>query len=584
MNYKLIGQPCRNFQILGIAKFIDPKDDKEKVVLSNFAAGAIGNIIIIDPETGEGEPIMLPGDNGAWAVLNYKNEKLFIGTCGHYGYLHCLDLLSREWAPPLCDEKEQYIWNLCLGSDGMIYGGTWPGCVLLRYDPVKGKNVLENMGRVSENKDNMYSRLVYGEIPGHILIACGSAESHLALWSMDTHTVRRFGKTGASVKEITDQFICTQANGELDFYDIRTFEPIHQDLSGKLSPPNKPPKYAGMSFSIKLNDGKVLATRGQEYYIDIEGEDRPELKPIPAPRPATHILTITSDSKGNIWGSSGFGQTIFRYDPASGEAWNTQVVCDRGGEAYGMAFTNGKLFLATYSGGDHIVYDPEQPWDQINNLNPKTLEQVGPMLIRPAAKSVIGPDGNFWAGWMAQYGTYGGGLSRVDVNTLEMTSWLDPIPNQTLVSLTADKTYLYFITGGQANGLPSKEGPFHFVVWSTNGKILWQKEFEKSSILRCVTAVHGRVLVAVDNRIEIFRPAALSFERSIEMDTPTPYITTLSENRAAAFCGNKLWTIDPLTGDISYLGDLPGQVYTATVTPKGDVYFAFETQLYKLEL
>lgn len=127
MPYEYIGQPCRNFNILGITTILDPMDDQEKVVLSNFVAGATGNVILVDPVTGEGESIMLLGDEGAWAVLNWKNEKLLIGTCPRHGYLHCLDLKSRTWAEPLRDEKELYIWNLCIGSDGMVYGGTWPG-------------------------------------------------------------------------------------------------------------------------------------------------------------------------------------------------------------------------------------------------------------------------------------------------------------------------------------------------------------------------------------------------------------------------------------------------------------------------
>ena len=65
METESLGQPCRNFQILGIGSFIDPVDGREKVVLSNFAAGATGNLILIDPASGEGEDIPLPGDSGA---------------------------------------------------------------------------------------------------------------------------------------------------------------------------------------------------------------------------------------------------------------------------------------------------------------------------------------------------------------------------------------------------------------------------------------------------------------------------------------------------------------------------------------
>ena len=135
MNSRFLGSSCRNFQILGIEKLTDPRDGREKVVLSNFAAGTAGNLILVDPETGEGESLPLPGDSGAWAVHNWHDQKLLVGTCGHFGYLHCLDLVTREWAEPLRDANESYIWNFCVGSDGLVYGGTYPGCVLLQYDP-----------------------------------------------------------------------------------------------------------------------------------------------------------------------------------------------------------------------------------------------------------------------------------------------------------------------------------------------------------------------------------------------------------------------------------------------------------------
>jgi hypothetical protein len=48
--------------------------------------------------------------------LNLNNENLLVGSCPSYGYLHSLDLKTRTWAEPLKDEKEQYIWNLTLGS------------------------------------------------------------------------------------------------------------------------------------------------------------------------------------------------------------------------------------------------------------------------------------------------------------------------------------------------------------------------------------------------------------------------------------------------------------------------------------
>lgn len=582
MTIHLLDQPCRNFQILGSGTFTDPGDQREKVVLSNFAAGATGNLVIVDPETGDGEDIPLPGDSGAWAVLNWHDEKLLIGTCGTYGYLHCLDLASREWAEPLRDPGEQYIWNLAVGSDGLVYGGTYPGCVLLQYDPAR--HTLTNVGRVSDNPGNLYSRMVYGGIPGHILVSCGTADAHLALWSMQSGQARRFGAAGASVREVGDGFICTQIGDELQFHDSHTFEPLDQDLSGRLSGGGPSTRYQGSGMQVKLSSGAWLVTRGQEYYLDDGGTERPDLRPIPAERPATHILTLTGDDRGRLWGAAGFGQTIFQYDPDTGESWNSQVVTDKSGEVYGMVYTGDRLFLATYSGGDHVVYDPEAGWSQLDNANPRTLESVGPRLIRPSGKSVLGPDGNVWTGWMAAYGVFGGGLSRVDVDTMEMTAWYDPVPEQAVAGMAADEQYLYFITSGSANGLATREVEPHFAVWDCSGRIAWQRAFERGSLLHSVAAAGGRAAVAVDSRIELFSPARLAFEGAVDLAAPCVLLAALPDGRAAAFTENHLWLLEPASGSLVDGGPMPGRVGSLACTPDGRLFLAIGNQLYRLEL
>ena len=127
VKYKYIAEPCRNFCIFAHTIIVDPIDGKEKIVLSNFSEGGTGSVIIIDPESREHETVKIPSDEGAWALINYENEKLVVGTCSKYGYVHTLDLRSRKWLESLRDKDERYIWNMTLGSDGMIYGGTWPG-------------------------------------------------------------------------------------------------------------------------------------------------------------------------------------------------------------------------------------------------------------------------------------------------------------------------------------------------------------------------------------------------------------------------------------------------------------------------
>ncbi len=586
MSYTRVGQPCRNFNILGLVTVIDPRDGREKVILSNFASGATGNLVLIDPDAAAeaasaGESIPLPGDEGAWALLTLKDGRLLVGTCPRFGYLHSLDLRSRAWAEPLRDPHELYIWNLAPASDGMVYGGTWPGCALLRYDPAAHR--LDNLGRVSDNPDNAYSRTVYA-LPGRLLIACGYADPHLTVWELGTGERRRFGRPGATVREVNARFVCTETDGALDFYDAHTLEPLAADLTDALTPQRRS-VLPSANWSISLQDGRLFVVRGQEYALEPapgQLQHRPALKPIPTERPATRIHTLISDAQGRLWGSSAFGQTIFRYDPASGDLWNSQVVCDAGGEVYGMAFVGSRLFMAAYAGGDHIVYDPAQPWNQIDNVNPRALQPVRPALIRPSGRSVIGPDGAFWTGWMAAYGVYGGGLSRVDPVTGAVQCWRDPIPAQAIIGLTAGARCLYFITGGQANGLPHKTEPFHCVAWSVEGHILRERMYAAGAHLRAICATPAGVALAVDQRLELLDSETLDALSVMALPAACQTLLAWGDNDLAVFCGAQLLRARPATGGLTPVCDLPGEVYAAAFTPAGDLYFAHERDLYRL--
>lgn len=581
MKCEFLAKPCRNFQFLAIDKLVDPQDGREKMVLSNFAAGAVGNVVLCDPVTGEGESFLLPGDEGGEGMLNLDDEKLLVGTSARFGYLHCLDLKTRKWAKPLRDPGETYIWNLCRGSDGMVYGGTFPGGMLLRYDPLQ--HTLENMGRVSDDPANLYTRHVYGGIPGHILVQCGMNSPHLSLWNIATRQARRFGRPGAHVREITCGFICTTMEGEMDFYDPCSFEPLKRDLSASLTP-SEPVPLTGPILSIKLRDGGLSGVRGQQcFYIRKKGA-RPELQAVPSQRPATRIHTLTADSKGRLWGSSTFGQTIFSYDPATGKEWNSEVVCDAGGEVYGMVFVRGKLFLSAYCGGDHVVYDPSQPWDQIHNLNPRTLQAVGPALIRPSARSVPGPDGHFWTGWMAQYGVHGGGLSRVNTDTLEVTMWYDPVPRQALNGLVADDRYLYFTTTGEANGLPRSPAPCHFAVWDPAGKMVRVITFPSGEQPLAAAAVAGRVLVIIQQQKEIrfFDPKGMRFEGSLVFGETPSIALAFDHNLAVVFSGTQLFLVDPRAAQCKLVGEIPACPTAAVLTPNREIYLAAGVELYRL--
>lgn len=602
---RLVGHPCRNFNILGMTAFLDPKDGREKIVFSSFAAGSTGKLVFVDVESGEGEALTLPGDEGAWALYNLDNQRLLVGTCARSGYLHALELADRQWLEPLRDPKgnETYIWNLCRGTDGRVYGGTYNDCVLLRYDPAAHK--LENVGRASPNLKNLYSRNVYSEIPGKILVYCGMAEEHLSLYDIETGGFERFGPASAKVKQISPDYLWVESGSEMLCYSTQTLAEVSLADAPLPAPPAKP--YSGSWQQTSLSDGRICATRGQEYYIFsptatyAKGTDDaasgalplPPLRAIPTERPPTRVHTLIADADGKLWGASGFGQTIFSYDPKRDSMWNSQVVCETGGEVYGMVFMGPRLFLSAYAGGDHVVYDPREPWDQVANVNPRTLQSVAPAYIRPEARSVQGPDGHFWTGWMARYGRYGGAITRVHAETLEVTQWDELVPDQAVMAIGADERYLYFATGGAANGLADKEEVFAFGVLSTEGEVLYQHRFALGRRPRRIAHLSPqaataekrvsktRVIVAVDDELWPFDAEQFTWAEPIAIGARIDCLLPLASGDLLIFAGEQVWRY--AAGQVHALGATSGSVHTATQTPDGEVYFAVKTGVYQLE-
>ncbi|GBF76206.1 hypothetical protein PA598K_04657 [Paenibacillus sp. 598K] len=567
-------EPCRNFNILAIATVIDPLDGKEKLVLSNFAAGAVGNLILIDPESGDGESIRLPGDEGAWAVLDIGDGCLLIGTCSQHGYLHRLDLRTRRWSRPLQLAGESYIWQLARGSDGMIYGCTYPGCLLLRYDP--DRHELRSAGRASAHPGNLYARHVNGDVPGWMIVTGGMEEHFAVAYHLETASFR-------PVASFPDRVVV--ASGDPGSFVLESGGRRYRYGIDDLGLVDISPAPTGRHplGELELADGRRAGVRGQDYYIRRPEATAGGYRRIPTEAPSTLVHTLAVDEQGHVWGASAFGQTICRYDPRTGELWNSSAVCNGGGEVYGMVFAAGRLYLSAYAGGDHIVYDPLQPWAQHDNINPRTLRSVAPAMIRPTGKSVLGPDGGIWTGWSARYGVYGGGMSRIDPATLEVQAWYDLIPEQQVAGLAADDRYLYFITDGGASGLAPKEDAFHFVVLTTEGAIVYDHAFDKGVRPTAVLASGGIVYVCLDEGVHFFDRERLQFVGQSSLGTLCRCLIALDERTIGAFGDDRLLGIDREQRTVCTLAELPGQVETAAVAPDGDVYFAAGVKLYRLE-
>jgi streptogramin lyase len=280
---------------------------------------------------------------------------------------------------------------------------------------------------------------------------------------------------------------------------------------------------------------------------------------------------------------------VHRLDPDTGEFINTLGVCSAGGEVYSMAEIGGSIFMTAYAGGDHIVYDPDKEWNQRDNVNPVTLKPAGPELIRPEARSVVGPDGGFYSGWMARYGTYGGGISRVDPETREVTIWRDIVPGQAVEGIAAGKDLLYFYTGPHANGLPDQPGRLHIAAIGTNGELTANIPLPEGTIPYGIWAGDNRTLVSARRAADGTRQdVMLIFDGTLsqldEIPLPCRVSAMLShpDSWIAAVGEKSLLRLSPDTGKALEQIPLPFTPHRMAVSQAGRIFISEGARVYEL--
>ena len=582
-----LGQPCRNFNFLSVLSLVDPADGREKLVLSNYIGGGRGTLILIDVETREAEEIPLPGDAGAWAVAFDGGKYVVAGTNMTEGLVCRLDLTTRTWAKPLHNDKTTHHWNVAKGSDGYFYFTTYPTAEVLRYDVEKHE--LHSIGRPTDQPENFYSREISGAYPGWIVVTGGHAESFVSAWNLATETWEPVVTGDPSEhfslpRKAEGDVLEVERDGVPEYYAFPDFRPI---MKGNVAANDKQDSSskAAWKHSTRLRNGRLAGVAGQEYFIE-NAEGEKVYHRIPFDPPPTAIQrSLVRDANGDIWGPSSFGQTIFRYSVSEGTHWNSLAVCDSMGEVLGMVALNGRLFMASYVGGDHVIFDPKQPWDQRNNINPRTLKKVSERICRPVGGSTIGPDGAVWSGWRSKYGTYGGAISRVDPETYELQVWEDPIPEQTVMGVAADERYLYFTTNPSGEGVPMRhDPPGWFVVWSPQKGMVAKYEMARGEATAGLVVQSGLVFIMQSDRLAVFDPVRKEFQEEIVLGGGCGILVKLDAGILAAVCGQRLVWVDARQGTV--IGEEPletGASGTVVTADGRSFYFVVEMDFYHLQ-
>ena len=611
---ELLGQPCRAKNVLA-ARYVVAPDGKEWFVLTDMNETTGMELLLVDFRNNTGRAIRAPAGSGSWALLQVPGNRLVVGTF-YDGKFMVFDLERMEFVQVVDLPGESYIWNLVVGSDGRVYGGTYPGAKLGALD--LNTYAVEDCGAPAP--PNMYLRYVSALPDGRILCQFGMEKPVNLIY--DPHT-KRFEEAprvlqgvsrgvswngyflvgsqvldGKTLQLVEPAFPLPPGEGGWTVdVNLTTDDVLYLRKGGAVYRYAKGEEKPQMLASVELRGGSIyaatakgelLGVRGQDYFVVQPGETRPLLKPIPvesAPRPT---LFLRLDNVGRLWGGPSFGQTLFWMDTRTGNTVNTGTVCDSGGEVYDVAFRDGKVYAVAYSGGDIIRYDPEAPWDQWNNVNPRVIASVGEKgYIRPTAGVLLGADGNLYSGWMAKYGVYGGAVALTDPSTGDTELIENPLGEQAVEGLAVDERFIYVGTSLGANGLPDKRGEWarFGVLDKATKQVVFRREWEGASGVRTfwLDTRTGRLALSVDGRLRLFDTLSRQF-----IDTPegTPRVGSrivgLCDGKAFYASGKTLVQLQMDTGKVEAIADLPAAVSNVAVGKDGTLYASCGAEIYRI--
>jgi hypothetical protein len=618
-----LGQPCRAKQILGAALVVDRQDGRERLILLNDNETYGCELLYIDVERDTGEVYPAPAGSGSWTGIEVPGDRFVVGTF-YDGTFMVFDLKARKFTQSVRFAGEGYLWNLGLGKDGRVYGGTYPGGKLGALDLETYQ--VHDLGAPAT--PNQYLRYVSAAPWGQVFANFGMEKSTTKIYDPAT----KAWSDVPGLKPGTQFGVGVTWNGLFVAHDPRTGR-IEAFADASLTPSTtsvlaspdaakfsvdtqlttpavlylrqgnalyRLPAEAREFDPVKLMDvdlrggryvavtrkGDILGLRGQSYFVIRPGASELKFRPVPSESRGRPSLFLEADAEGRIWGGPHFGQTLFYYDIASGKSVNTDAVCDGGGEVYDVAFHAGLVYAASYAGGDISCYDPAKPWDQWNHTNPRPVASVSPAgYIRPAAGIVTGPDGKLYAGWMAKYGTYGGAVSITDPASGKTELIENPCGAQSISSFALGAGNLYVGTGLDANGLPHQKGPAHFgVVDLQTRKLTFDYPVDASSVSRVTFEPKSSlVLFTVGHKLRLYDPRSSKVVVDPVADLPDitgDRMLPLGDGTVLVGCGPRLVKVDPAARSFATWADLPVTAGTMAVGADGRVYFGSKADLY----
>ncbi|MFI9581539.1 hypothetical protein ACIHCQ_06770 [Streptomyces sp. NPDC052236] len=502
-----------------------------KPALWNVSTGKPAYLNAIDPATGD-QLVSAPltGADGGWAVTATA-DGVYAGTYGSTPHLY-------RWQPGagntaenlgLPIAKETFIWSLTRDADGMVYGGTFPGGKVFRFDPatkaytdfgqmVAGQTYVRSIAwaggkvytgsyasaHIAELDPQSGSVTELPKPPG---LSSIEGEAVYDLDARDGRLYARIGSDrpsplfvydlaeGAWIDEIPDahglHISPTDADGCIYFVQLgrlRRYDPATKKLADTgLALTGKVRNTRSLGFvELGLTDYPGLSvvgtlSRGEMFRYNPTTGSHAILESTVRKEPV-EILSLAAGGSGTVY-AGGFlngGLGSVRTDTGASTFHRFAQI-----ESL-LRASDGTVWIGVYPEARLYRYRPDETWNSPDyspgppgtDANPELILNLGSQ-HQARSRCLAEVDGQIAVGTVPAGDRLGGGLAIYDPDTSTSEFTRNVVQDQSIFCLAAHGDVVYggaSVTGGLSTTPPTRRVGALFAWDVTRGEKLWEIE------------------------------------------------------------------------------------------------------------
>ncbi len=445
----------------------------------------------------------IEGASGAWDIKFSSTGILYIACAGGSLYAHTPKTTTITNHGQVLG-TESTLWVLAADDFGNIYGGTYPGGKIFKFNPSSGYSDYGNGPLVAG--ENYVRSLVYHKKSNKFYAGIGS-HAHLIEYNPVTNVKRSIlppkfsnetfvGNLGL-VNDLPggDRLLVSVGLTVLVYnIDTDTFEkelPLFTTKDIQKSAFNNEIYYTRGStlyghditgtrtaaISIVSASGNSLTygifSDGTVYTLTTQGEVVSynsshcikSLTTLTIPAQSIKLNFVHKGPDQRIWTGGYLTGSNAAFNPVN----NTSVVYEGLNQTESVAVLGSKIYFGTYTGAVFHVYDTNQPWEI--GTNPKKIGQAKGQ-DRPFGGIGIQEKNKVFFGTVPDYGKNGGELVEFDAsNNDKLTNYGQVVANQSVITLAYKNGKLFggtSIWGGLGSNPTEIEAKLF--VWDVDGK------------------------------------------------------------------------------------------------------------------